>query len=82
MLISSGFTAAVDLERCLECEACVDACPFNALTFVNGDLQVDTSRCMGCGICEGVCENEALRLVRDPDKPAPLLLEELLEADP
>lgn len=77
MLISSGFLAQVDPVYCQGCGSCIDACPFEANELVDGIASVDVSLCMGCGICEGVCEQGAIMLVRDPEKPAPLILEEL-----
>jgi ferredoxin len=71
MLISSGYTSRVDLQRCMECGACVAACPFGAVS-LNGHLAIDVATCMGCGVCVSTCRHDALALVRDERKPAPL----------
>jgi ferredoxin-type protein NapG len=53
--------AVVRRERCLAwldsgCGICVDACPYDALSF-DGDRRpvVDAKRCNGCGVCVKVC---------------------------
>jgi ferredoxin len=68
----------VDEEACLACGLCADCCPFDALAETPAAPVVDAGRCMGCGVCVSVCEGGALSLARDPDRPAPLLLEQLL----
>ncbi len=80
MLASSGYVACVAADRCAACGACVRACPFKATSLTDGQLRVDEARCMGCGVCVSACPREALRLVRDPAKPEPLDVRELVSA--
>ncbi len=58
--------AQVDLDTCLmaqgrECNACVQACPYEALAIAAGPdgfssrPVVDPDRCNGCGACEAAC---------------------------
>ena len=81
MLISSGYIARVDPERCAQCGTCVACCPFGALA-LQGSAHVDTSRCMGCGVCTRVCPHGALSLQRDASKPEPLDVSALQLQDP
>ncbi len=81
MLVSSGYVAQVDDERCVQCGTCVAACPFGALA-LSDDLSIDTERCMGCGVCTRVCPQEALALVRDPSKPEPMPVADLALPEP
>ena len=78
MLASSGYVCVVDEAECLACGACAECCPFDALAWTSATPVIDGERCMGCGVCISICEGEALSLERDPSKPAPLMLEELM----
>lgn len=60
----SDFYAVVDPDLCTGCEACIDRCPFNAMTMVDGICEVDRASCYGCGLCISTCETEALSLVK------------------
>ena len=45
---------------CTGCEMCVDACPFEAITLINGKAQVNEVLCEGCGTCSGTCVRAAI----------------------
>jgi ferredoxin len=78
MLASSGYVARSTVDRCAACGACADACPFGALSLVDSAVRIDAARCMGCGVCVSTCPRSALALVRDPSKPEPLDVRELV----
>ena len=78
MLASSGYVSVVDQERCVGCGACIEACPFDAITEQDGLAVIDVETCMGCGVCVTRCTQEALSLVREPSKGEPLEIESLL----
>lgn len=51
---------SVDKARCTGCGACVQMCPKNCISFVEGELgtffpQIKTTSCIECGLCEKVC---------------------------
>ncbi len=52
----------IDLEACIGCGQCVDACPVQALSMKDGKSQVDESLCIDCGACVAVCPTNALSL--------------------
>jgi len=54
----------IDKDKCIGCGACVDVCPFGALTLVD-DLAVVNDKCTACGACLEVCPVNALSL---PDR--------------
>lgn len=43
----------VDHSRCVDCGACVTACPHNA---IGKDFRIDFDRCDSCRACENACE--------------------------
>lgn len=38
-------------EKCIGCEACVKACPVQAIKMVAGKAIIDQEKCIECGIC-------------------------------
>ncbi len=71
-MASSGYVASVDADDCSGCGVCSEACPFGALSLIDGRANVDSAKCMGCGVCQSQCAFEAIALVRDASKPSPL----------
>ncbi len=72
MMTSSGYIAEVDQDLCNLCAACVDACPFRALSADDTRLVRSWELCMGCGVCVEKCPTDAMSLVRDEKKGIPL----------
>ncbi len=81
MLASSGFVAAVEIERCVGCSLCTDVCPFDALAIGAGLVRIDKEKCMGCGVCVSKCTQHALTLALMPEKGEPLIISELISGD-
>jgi NAD-dependent dihydropyrimidine dehydrogenase PreA subunit len=71
MLASSGYIAEVNKKACKSCKACVEACPFGAIS-LNGNIAIDRDKCMGCGVCQSQCKANALELIRAPEKGMPM----------
>jgi ferredoxin len=71
-MASSGYVAALDRDLCNQCGACVDACPFNALSTNDVGVERSWEKCMGCGVCVEKCPTQAMALVRDEKKGIPL----------
>ncbi|MGD0785196.1 MAG: 4Fe-4S binding protein [Sedimentisphaerales bacterium] len=55
--------AKVNEEKCTGCEACVDACPAEAIKMVDGKAVVDADTCVDCGVCVDECPVEAIEMV-------------------
>ncbi len=54
--------ALVNPELCSGCESCVDACPTEAITMVDGKAMVDPDECTECEACVEVCPEEAITM--------------------
>jgi len=52
----------IDKDTCIGCGACVETCPVQALSMVDGKADVDAGTCVDCGACVGVCPVQALSL--------------------
>jgi len=61
----SNFIPAIDPEKCLSCEACVDLCHIEALKAApEAEPVVDQDLCIGCGVCATACPGDALKMIR------------------
>ncbi|MHA1697946.1 MAG: 4Fe-4S binding protein, partial [Promethearchaeota archaeon] len=49
-------------EKCSKCYRCVEACPYNAINIVDGNIFVDIVSCRGCGTCNNVCRSQTIQL--------------------
>ena len=39
----------VDIEKCSACETCVDVCPTESISIVDGHAVIDEDECIECG---------------------------------
>jgi len=50
----------VDKEKCVNCHACITACPVKFCNIDNGDhMSINTDLCIACGKCIDACTHEA-----------------------
>ncbi len=45
--------------RCIQCGACVEACPHDAIQWLDGEPVTDRAVCAQCGTCEATCYADA-----------------------
>jgi dihydroorotate dehydrogenase/NAD-dependent dihydropyrimidine dehydrogenase PreA subunit len=58
------YSVAVDGGKCTRCGICVRACPYGAITLVDGEVVVDEEACDNCNLCVSLCPANALGLLR------------------
>jgi len=61
----------VDVEECLGCGDCVQACPAGLIDLVDGKAVIETQGCDACLSCVEACPSGALRVV-EAQQPAAL----------
>ena len=54
--------AVVDKGTCTGCESCVDCCPVEAISMVDGLAEISADDCIDCGACVGECPVEAISM--------------------
>lgn len=50
----------VNRDTCIGCGACVDMCPVQAITLVDGKASINPDICVSCGSCVGTCPVNAI----------------------
>ncbi len=59
-----GKTYFIDQKICISCGVCEDACRFDAVKILSGQLgleyKIDKLSCEGCGLCDEVCPEKAI----------------------
>ena len=50
----------INIDLCTGCGLCVDVCPVNAISIVNGKAIIDESHCNSCRACVSVCPKSAI----------------------
>ncbi len=60
----SRFRAVANEEECIGCQACLERCFFDAISFEGEDAKarINHEKCVGCGVCSVICPVEAISL--------------------
>ncbi|MCD7782125.1 MAG: 4Fe-4S binding protein [Methanosphaera sp.] len=60
MTITINKNACKGVSACPEGGLCIEICAMNAMSNVNGELEIIDEECTDCGLCVLNCPNEAL----------------------
>ena len=55
--------ALVDKAKCNACEDCIDSCPTEVISMVDGTAWVNAEECIDCEACVDACPEEAISMV-------------------
>ena len=60
-----GIVCSIDAEYCSGCLACINVCPYGAISFNNDKkiAEINEALCKGCGACAATCPSEAAILM-------------------
>lgn len=61
----------VDREKCTGCEICLDSCPVEAISMIDGKATIDENRCTDCGACVQICPLGAIYSEASSQQPLP-----------
>jgi ferredoxin len=50
----------VDASKCNGCETCIEVCPTEAVSMIDGHAFIDVDECIECGSCEAECPEEVI----------------------
>ena len=54
-----------NVEKCVDCGACIALCPTQAISFKDDySIKVNSDKCIRCGVCVEACPLRALEIVR------------------
>jgi hypothetical protein len=59
-------------KKCIACGKCIEECPAEAISFVEGKAFIDRDKCIGCAHCIAVCPQEAIDIHWESVKPSDL----------
>jgi Fe-S-cluster-containing hydrogenase component 2 len=52
----------VDEDNCLNCTACIQACPNKAISMQNNRIVFDYAKCISCFCCQEACSASAIKV--------------------
>lgn len=55
-----SITPEIDPDICIGCGSCVDVCPVEAISIMNGKAVIDSSKCLHCRSCVRACPMGAI----------------------
>ena len=64
-IMAGGVVAVINKDMCSGCQACMECCPFGAISYLQQEARCDVNQalCKGCGTCAATCPSEAICLL-------------------
>ncbi len=59
----SGNHAVIDTNLCTNCGLCMSYCRFDAISSVNGIINISEVSCDGCFLCSRICPSKAIEMI-------------------
>jgi ferredoxin len=80
--VASSYYATVNAELCTGVGTCVERCPLDAVSLVDGFAVIELARCIGCGLCVPVCPEHAISMTKKEQQIIPpMTMEERLDIE-
>jgi len=70
--LHSNIKPKVDPKKCIACMKCINECPVEAISMVEGKASIDKDKCIGCAHCIVVCPQKAIGIPWGSVKPSDL----------
>jgi ferredoxin len=58
----TSYISEIDENKCVGCGICIDKCPIEAVSLIDGKAYDDKHKCIGCGVCVHHCPENARTL--------------------
>jgi MinD superfamily P-loop ATPase len=63
-VFTGSYKAVVDQKKCTLCGLCIDHCRFDAISMVNGQINISETSCDGCFLCSRICPEKAIEMMQ------------------
>ena len=60
----TSYTIEFNENKCIGCGVCVEKCPIEAISLIDGNVHDDKNKCIGCGVCVHHCPEDARSIKR------------------
>lgn len=60
----TSYITNLDESKCIGCGTCMEKCPIEAISLIDGKSYHDVNKCIGCGVCVHHCPEHARFLTR------------------
>jgi NAD-dependent dihydropyrimidine dehydrogenase PreA subunit len=58
-------STTVNIEKCDACEDCIETCPTESISLVDGHAHIDPEESIDCEACIDACPNGAITMIAE-----------------